>query len=109
MTWKKATWTPLTLQAVSTNFTEVSVPELDGATEIVGYIGNSTNMFPLYLNMCGTAQNIVCEYDPRVTTQENYAYCLAFRYDRTNKKVGFRQTAKGSDASLQTLQEIWYR
>ena len=109
MTWKKATWTPLTLQAVSTNFTEVIVPELDGATEIVGYIGNSTNMFPLYLNMCGSAQNIVCEYDPRVTSQENYAYCLAFRYDRINKKVGFRQTMKGTDASLQTLQEIWYR
>ena len=111
LAWKQVTtWTPLTPSATGTDFTEVSVPVLDGATEIIGFIGSSTNMFPLHLYMCGSAQNIVSEFDTHLLlSNNNYDYSVAFRYDKTNKKVGFRQSAKGSSASFQTLQEIWYR
>lgn len=110
LTWKKATWTPYTLTATSTDFTEFSMPELDGAEEIVGFIGSSTRMFPLHLYMFGAAQNIICEFDTRLLmSNDNYNYSVAFSYDKVNKKVGFRQSAKGTQTTFQTLQEIWYR
>ena len=111
LAWKQVTtWTAYTPSATSTDYYEVSVPVLDGATEIVGFVGSNTNMYPLHLYMCGSAQTIVCEFDTHMTlSSTNWDSSVAFRYDKSSKKVGFRQSAKGTSASFQTLQEIWYR
>lgn len=111
LAWKQVTtWTAYTPSATGTEYYEVSVPVLDGATEIVGFIGSSSSMYPLHLHTCGSGQYIIFEQDVHMLLSGNtYDYSVALRYDKTNKKIGFRQSAKGQSANFITLREIWYR
>ncbi len=84
--------------------------ELAGADEIVGFTGSSSEMTPLHLILCGSADKITVELDTHLLiSNNNYDTSIAFRFDKSNNKIGFRQSAKGSSANFKTLQEIWYR
>ncbi len=113
LTWKKATWTPAYPSAASADFTEVVVNELDSAEEILLFIGSSssTSFQPVYLNTT-TSADVVTVYTaqqffgPSNTTYDAY---IGYKYTKSTKKIGYRQTFKGTNASWLGIREIWYR
>ena len=90
------------------------MPELDGAEEIVLFVASaasSTTYMPVYLNTSCTADTVQLLtaqlfFGPSNTGYDNY---IAFKYTKSTKKVGYRQTYKGTNGSWIGIKEIWYR
>ena len=112
--WKKATWTVWYPTTTSTDYQDFSMPELEGATEIVAFIGASgtTHCTAIHLMTFGTARDIyVKELNTKTlaSTNDVYNFSVSLRYDKTTHKLGYRQSYKGSSASYQGILEVWYR
>lgn len=113
MTWKQATWTPAYPSATSADFTEVAVNELDGAEEILLFIGSSstTTYQPVYMNTKCSADTVQVLTAQQFFGPSNTAYdaYVGYKYTKSTKKIGYRQTYKGTNAVWLGIREIWYR
>lgn len=112
--WKKATWTAWYPSSTTTNFHEVSMPELANAKEIIGFLGSSGGAFltSIYMPIFGEARSIFSNelaIKLFASGDEGYNYSVGLRIDKTTNKLGYRQTYKGTSASYIGLIEVWYR
>lgn len=107
--WVKATsFTGITPTETSATLTEIVVPELQNAKELLFVIGNHQRIACLGTNQdrfwC-VVENFIFGADG----SQNYSYSAMVSYQKSTKKVGFRQTYKGASESFLTLSEVWYR